>query len=187
VTAPLAAITAQGVRTDDGVERAFDVIVWATGFKVADPDDPMQVIGRDGRVLGDAWREQGMQGFLGVHVAGFPNLAFLLGPNSGPAASSAVHVMESQMDYIARFIAAVEALPAGGALDIHAERQATWNVKIQDRLAKTAWNSGCSSWYIDRRGRNTTMYPGLTSEYRRVTRRFEPADYARVGPSREPA
>jgi cation diffusion facilitator CzcD-associated flavoprotein CzcO len=180
VTAPIASVTADGIRTQDGVERSFDVIVWATGFHVADPDDPMHVVGRAGRVLGEEWRDRGMQGFLGIHVAGYPNLAFLLGPNSGPAASSAVHVIESQMDYIAQFIAAAMAQPAGVALDVDADQQAAWNDQIQERLARTAWNSGCRNWYVDRRGRNTTMYPGVTSQYRRATRRLRTSAYVAV-------
>jgi hypothetical protein len=39
------------------------------------------------------------------------------------------------------------------------------------------WNSGCSSWYLDRNGRNSIQWPGFTFEFRRRTRRFEPADY----------
>ena len=64
-----------GVVTADGVERPADAIVWGTGFRVTDMPYVEWLRGRDGRVLGDVWREQGMQALRGTTVAGFPNAA----------------------------------------------------------------------------------------------------------------
>ena len=54
------------------------------------------------------------------------------------------------------------------------------------KLAGTVWASGCQSWYMDSRGKNTTLWPALTVTYRKATKRVNPADYdvVRVG-SRE--
>jgi hypothetical protein len=42
----------------------------------------------------------------------------------------------------------------------------------------TVWTTGgCASWYIDRNGLNTTLWPGWTWDFRRRTRRFDPAPY----------
>lgn len=177
VTSRIEAITNDGARTNDGVNHHFDALVWATGFYVADPVQMLRVVGCGGRELAVQWSEQGMQGFLGVNIANYPNLAVLLGPNSGPPASSAIHVMESQMHYLERYIAAIAAAPQGALLDVKPEVQDAFNADIQRRLARTAWNAGCASWYIDRRGRNTTMYPGITSQYRRLTSRFDISAY----------
>jgi cation diffusion facilitator CzcD-associated flavoprotein CzcO len=177
VTTPITRITPRGVETSDGIERRFDALVWATGFHVADPDGLLRIVGRDGRTLADDWSAHGMQAFLGMTIAGYPNLAILLGPNSGPPASSAVHVMESQMRYVEQYVSAVLRGPDRGMLDVRAEAQDAFNAEIQRRLEPTAWNAGCSSWYLDRRGRNTTMYPGVTSDYRRLTARFRAGDY----------
>ena len=57
---------------------------------------------------------------------------------------------------------------------------------IQRRLRDTVWLSGCASWYLDAHGRNTTIWPGFTWEYRLRTRRFRPADYS-LTPRGEPA
>jgi hypothetical protein len=59
---------------------------------------------------------------------------------------------------------------------------AAYNEEIPQRLAGTVWNSGCSSWYIDRNGRNSSLWPGYTFEYRRRTRRFDAAAY-RLAPA----
>ena len=83
------------------------------------------------------------------------------------AKSSAIHVMESQMGYILRYLDEVDRQPKGSALDVRPDRQRAYNEWLQRRLKTTAWNSGCRSWYLDRAGRNTTMYPGLTFAYRR--------------------
>lgn len=180
VTDRIAEVTEAGLRTEDGATREFDVIVWATGFHVADPTGLLPILGRDGRWLDADWQREGMQGYLGVHAAGYPNLCFLLGPNSGPANSTAVHVMESQMPYILHFLEALAREPAGAALDVPGERQAAFNAAIQRRLSHTTWAGGCASWYLDAQGRNTTMYPGLTSSYRRLMSRFDRGDYVRV-------
>jgi hypothetical protein len=45
-------------------------------------------------------------------------------------------------------------------------------------MARTVWATGCSSWYLDAHGRNTTLWPGFTFTFRRQTRRFDPDAYA---------
>jgi cation diffusion facilitator CzcD-associated flavoprotein CzcO len=182
VTDRITEVTETGLCVEDGATREFDVIVWATGFRVADLTGLTPILGRGGRRLDADWRRDGMRGYLGVHAADYPNLCFLLGPNSGPANSTAVHVMESQMAYILRFLDALAREPRGAALDVRPERQAAFNLEIQRRLPRTSWAGGCTSWYLDAQGRNTTMYPGLTSSYRRLMSRFDRGDYVLVTP-----
>jgi hypothetical protein len=62
--------------------------------------------------------------------------------------------------------------------DVLPEVQAAYNEEVQERLAQTVWNTGgCASWYFDRNGRNSIMWPGYTFEYRRRTKRFDAAAY----------
>lgn len=59
-----------------------------------------------------------------------------------------------------------------------------WNRQVQARMERTVWNSGgCTSWYLDAQGRNTTVWPGTTGEFRRETRSVDLAEYEvlRVG------
>lgn len=56
-------------------------------------------------------------------------------------------------------------------------------------MKRTVWNTGgCTSWYLDANGRNTTIWPGTTGEFRRATRRVDLAEYevlrASAGPAR---
>ena len=177
ITEPISRFTAMGLRTASGREIGLDVAILATGFRVAEPQGLPRVVGLRRQALAEQWMETGMQGHLGVHVSGFPNLAILMGPNSGPPSASAIHVMESQMRYILRYLDEVERQPKGSALDVRPDRQRAYNEWLQEQLKGTAWNSGCRSWYLDRTGRNTTMYPGLTSAYRRRMARLDPDDY----------
>jgi cation diffusion facilitator CzcD-associated flavoprotein CzcO len=179
VTEKIARIEPHGIRTGDGRLHEADVIVFATGFIVADTDDYLRVVGMDGRVLADEWNREGCEAYLGINVAGYPNLALLLGPNSGLSHSSALHVMESQMRYIVQYLERIS--KKGTAwLDVKPEVQSLYNVKVQSRLVGTVWAAGCSSWYLNRSGSNAAIYPGLTWQYRRATARLNANDYVSV-------
>jgi cation diffusion facilitator CzcD-associated flavoprotein CzcO len=177
VTECIDEITADGLRTKDGGIHDVDHIVFATGFIVADPDNFLKVVGRGGRILTDHWGQDGAEAYLGINVAGYPNLALLLGPNSGLNHSSAIHVMESQMKYILQYVAELDRIGNDYCLDVKPEVQQLYNIGLQDRLRNTVWLSGCTSWYLNRNGKNTTLYPGLTVQYRRLTARFNLEDY----------
>ena len=61
------------------------------------------------------------------------------------------------------------------ALEVRPEVQVAYNDGIQQRLQGTVWNSGgCVSWYLDAKGRNTTIWPGFTWPYRQRTQRVRP-------------
>jgi hypothetical protein len=55
---------------------------------------------------------------------------------------------------------------------------------VDERSSQLVWATGCSSWYVDAAGRNHTLWPGFTAEYRWRTRRFDPRPY-RAKPTRE--
>ncbi|MFN2461146.1 MAG: flavin-containing monooxygenase [Candidatus Velthaea sp.] len=176
VTEPIAAIEEAAIRTADGAERAADVIVYATGFRATEGVAPVRIEGAAGRELGEEWRD-GMQAYLGTSVAGFPNLFLLVGPNTGLGHNSMVLMMEAQYRYV---LDALRFMRRGKvrALDVRRSEQAAFNARLQARMRRTVWSSGCSSWYIDAGGKNTTLWPGFTFSYRWLTRRFVPARYA---------
>ena len=182
ITDPVSSILPDGVRTVDGKVYEVDHIVLATGFTVADADQYLRIVGRQGRVLEEEWARDGIEAYLGMTVSGFPNMAILLGPNSGLGHSSAVHVMESQLGYVLQYLAALDKAE-NAFLDVEPEVQRVYNIDIQQRLKRTVWNSGCKSWYLNRMGKNVTLYPGLTATYRRVTARFNARDFQSIEPA----
>ena len=126
-------------------------------------------------MLADEWRG-GAQAYKSMNVTGFPNLHFILGPNSGPGHNSALVYMESQIDYA---VQGVRALLESGQrfLDVRPEVQARHNEDLQKRLQKTNWNSGCKSWYLTEDGFNATMFPGFATQYAQQLKRFAVEDY----------
>jgi cation diffusion facilitator CzcD-associated flavoprotein CzcO len=162
--------------TEDGTERVVDAIVFGTGFHVTDIPAAKMIQGRDGKLLDDVWQGS-PRALLGTAVAGFPNLFFLLGPNTGLGHSSMVYMVESQVAYV---MEALRAMRERGArtLEVRSDAEERFNEDIQRKLAGTVWNTGCASWYLDRSGRNRTLWPDWTWRFRRRTARFDPSDYA---------
>ncbi|ASK36274.1 4-hydroxyacetophenone monooxygenase [Alcanivorax sp. N3-2A] len=178
ITWPIARLAPNGIRTSDGVEHQCDCIVFATGFDVPKAGTPFPIRGLQGRELGEEWAT-GAQAYKSINVAGYPNLFFTFGPNSGPGHNSALVYMESQLDYAVRAIGRIlgDNLKM---LDVKEDVQARYNRHIQKRLAKTNWNSGCKSWYLTEDGFNATMYPGFASQYQRQMADVNWADYQQI-------
>ena len=172
VTAGIGAVRPGGIVTDDGAEHPADTIIFGTGFRVADQPVAERVVGRDGRTLAEAW-DGSPKAHLGVAVAGFPNLFLLLGPNTGLGSTSVVLMIEAQVEYLLR---ALEYMRAAGVATVEprAEAQQAFLTEMDARMRPTVWSTGCSSWYLDRTGRNSAIWPGLTWSYRRRLRRFDP-------------
>ena len=175
VTERIEAVTPAGVRTADGNEREVDAIVLGTGFQANEFLAPMAVRGRGGRDLNEAWRE-GADAYLGLAVAGFPNMFMLYGPNTNLGAGSIITMLESQIGYV---VQAIEDLRRAGArwMDVRGDVQSAFSDEVQRRLEGTVWTAGCNSWYRNAAGRVTNNWTGFVTEYRRRTRRPDPADY----------
>jgi cation diffusion facilitator CzcD-associated flavoprotein CzcO len=161
--------------TQDGTEHEVDAIVLATGFRAQEFISPVQIYGRAGKSLEDAWAD-GPRSYLGISASGFPNLFFLVGPNTGLGHNSMVIMIEAQITYV---MSALRTMRARGIteLDLKPEVESAFSTTIAHRTERTVWASGCKSWYLDEHGRNTTLWPGFTFTYRRLTRRIEPACY----------
>jgi cation diffusion facilitator CzcD-associated flavoprotein CzcO len=170
-----------------GVEHEVDAIIYGTGFHVTDAFDYLSITGEDGRDLSTEWAEHGMQTHKGIGVAGFPNLFFLLGPNTGLAHMSVVFMIEAQARYVLDAIKLVESRGAR-ALRVRREAQERFQADIQQKLADGVWTTGgCTSWYLDAKGVNRTIWPGFTWKYWLATRKVDASDYEFVGRTAERA
>jgi len=177
VTDPIVEITPTGVVTADGTERPCDTLVLATGFKVTNHPIGFRIKGRDGETLGDLWSRQGMQGYKGTTISGFPNLVMLSGPNTGIGHTSLVVMIEAQVDYVLDMLRTL-GRRAAASFDVKPEVQARFNDDLQKKMKRTVWNAGgCASWYLDDHGRNTTLWPDFTFRFVRMTKRFDPDAY----------
>lgn len=169
----------------DGRTAEVDALIFGTGFRVTDTPIADRVTGRDGLTLAEQWRKDGTAALRGSTVAGFPNLLTVIGPNTGLGNTSMILMIEAQLAYLAHYIATLDRLRgvapgarAGVALNARAEAVRAWTDQVQEQLRRTVWNTGgCTSWYLDAHGRNTTVWPGSTSAFRRATRRLDLSEY----------
>ncbi|MFE5919523.1 flavin-containing monooxygenase [Streptomyces sp. NPDC002285] len=161
----------------DGSEAEADAIVFGTGFHVTDMPIADRVVGAQGQTLAESWKG-GMEALRGASAAGFPNWMTIIGPNTGLGNSSMILMIESQLNYMADFVKQLNVLGGRAALDARPSAVHAWNRRVQERMKRTVWNTGgCTSWYLDASGRNTTVWPGTTTEFRRATRRVDLAEY----------
>lgn len=177
-------LTAGGLAAADGSHHAADCVVFATGYDVHNRGAAFTVIGRDGHVLADEWRD-GMVGYKSVSVAGYPNLFWAMGPNSF-GHSSLLLFIEEQVDYAVRCIREILDNDIT-EFDVRPEAQARFNERLQHKLRTTTFGSGCHSWYLNRSGQNCTAFPGTVTAYRRQMRVLDLHDYVTVpAPDRIP-
>lgn len=172
VTEGVVEVGAQSVTDAAGREHPVDTIIFGTGFEVTKPRIAERIRGRDGQILSERWAE-GMEAFKGTAVPGFPNLFFMLGPNTGTGHNSVIHFIESQVPYV---IAAIEETERRGGISIEVTESAEnrFNQWLQDALDGSVWTEGnCRSWYLDERGRNTTLWPGSATSFRKELAEFD--------------
>ena len=144
-TGGIEAITATGVKAG-GQEYPVDCIVFATGFDAMTGSLlKIDIRGRDGLALREAWRA-GPRTYLGLNVAGFPNLFTVSGPGSPSVLTNMIVSIEQHVNWIADCIAW---LRAGGRRTIEAEPQAqdAW-VGHVNAVADTTLYPTCNSWYL---------------------------------------
>src|SRR5690606_6299296 len=135
------------------------------------------VTGRDGTTLGDLWRKEGMASYKGTTAHGFPNFFQLVGANTTLGHSSMVFMIESQLAYV---VDAIRTMREHHYAAIEPRRtvQDAWNDDLQQRLARSVWNTGgCSSWYLDAHGRNTLAWPRTTWAFRRELAQWDASAY----------
>lgn len=186
VTEAVREIRPRSVIGADGSEHEVDAIIFGTGFHVTDFPAASHIFGRNGTSLEETWADEGMQGYKGTTVAGFPNLFLVTGPNTGLGHTSMVFMIESQIAYVLDCLAYMRSRDLA-TFEVRPDAQARFNEELVSRLDDTVWNTGgCRSWYLDPKGRNTTLWPGFTWEFRKRTRHFDPDAYILRGIGEEP-
>ena len=162
VTTPIACITESGIRDTDGIDRPLDALVCATGFETVHLLKSLQIHGRGGRTLAEAW-SAGPEAYHGISVTGFPNLFLMLGPNTATGHTSTLLYIEPAVQHA---ITCMEAVRRGGhrAIEVRGEVMQAHNAQLQQRLRGSVW-SQCRSWYRMDGGKVIAIFPGFTREY----------------------
>ena len=154
-------ITETGVRTVQG-DYTFDVLVYATGFDaMTGALGKIDIRGRENRALTEYW-EAGPRTYLGLQVAGFPNLFTVTGPGSPSVLSNMIVSIEQHIDWIARCISDLD---QRGAQTIEATTEAEdeWIAHVNDVAQNTMFTAkSCNSWYL---GANIPGKPRIFMPY----------------------
>lgn len=185
ITDALDSFTPNGIKTKDGKETKVDAIIYGTGFKTTTFAHIYPIIGLNGQNLIKEWNDNGAEAFKGINVSGFPNLLFVVGPNTGLGHNSIIHMMESQFNYIVDYIKKLKNSPTPHTyFDVKLEKQKAFNEKIHAKLKDMIWSTGgCNSYYLkDGTGKNTSIWPGTTMKYRRITKHASLSDFSIVTP-----
>lgn len=175
VTTPIAGLSARGVVTCDGRERAVDTVIYGTGFAATEFLAGLEIRGRDGRELAAAWAD-GARAHLGLAVPGFPNFFMMYGPNTNLGAGSIVFMLEQQAAHVAALARVL--LDRGlHSVEVRAEVERAFVRQMRERSARSTYSGDCTSWYKDAEGVNLTNWVGSMLEYRRRARVPRLADY----------
>jgi len=142
---PIERITPRGL-VAGGREHGFDTLVLATGFDAfTGPLTRIDLRGRGGLPIADKWRD-GPLNYLGLAVAGFPNLFNLVGPGSTSAFTSVITAIEQHVDWIADCIGWLDA-SGRRTIEASADAEARW-VQWVNHVAEQTVYPHCNSWYL---------------------------------------
>jgi len=170
VTQPIERVTETGVATVDGTVRTVDTIILATGFDATKYLSAVDVVGRNGVRLDEAWSD-GATAYLGITTAGFPNLFMLYGPNTNNG--SILFMIECQVAYVVRHVREMEKRDLE-CVDVRADVMDAYNRALQADLdAVDVWQAGCNGYYRAASGRIVTQWPHTMAEYAARTARAD--------------
>lgn len=150
ITDGIECIEPNGVRTQDGKLHELDVLALATGFKSDQFMRPMEVTGRNGITLNQAW-EKRPNAYLAISIPNFPNFFMINGPTGPVGNFSLIEIAEMQWGYISQLL---QKLRRGDCTEISVNQEAMDHYE-DARIAaarKTIFASGCNSWYLDDEG-----------------------------------
>jgi cation diffusion facilitator CzcD-associated flavoprotein CzcO len=174
VTERIERITKDAVVTADGRARRVDTLIFATGFATTKYLSAIEVVGRGGRRIDEAWND-GATAHLGITTSGFPNLFMLYGPNTNNG--SILTMLEAQVDYTVRHVERIAAENLAW-VDVRPEAMARHNDDVQAAIGRvSAWQASCNGYYRSPSGRVVTQWPYSMTEFRARCAKLDAAAY----------
>ena len=164
VTDAIDRVVGHGIISNDGKLRQVDTIICATGYHVRKYLTAIEVTGRGGLKLDEAWKD-GAEAYLGLMTTGFPNLFMMYGPNTNNG--SITYMLERQADFIVAQLQLMDRESLAW-IDIRADVMARYNADLQEDLGKVGvWQASCSNYYRTESGRIVTQWPHTMAEYQK--------------------
>ena len=176
-TDAVAQVTPDGVITSSGAKYDLDMLIFATGFGVAQFMSTFEVVGKGGQTLREAWNGDDARAYLGMTVPGFPNFFMMYGPNINGGGGSVLGHLEAEVHYIVELIRKM--IGAGAAsveckTDVYDEYSRTVD-SIHNNLIYT--HPGVNTYYRNSQGRVVVQNAFSNLEYWAMTREPNMSDY----------
>ncbi len=160
---------------EDGEQFDADVVIFGTGFNVVEMPVAKYIMGTDGSSLSELWQGS-PRALYGTTIQNFPNLFLLMGPNTGLGHNSMVYMIESQINYVIQAMKELTKIHKTYLVP-KAEAVRRFTDSMDSQSQNTVWVSGCVSWYLDKQGRNPTLWPDFSWKFRSQTRNINTKDY----------
>lgn len=143
---PIAEITETGLQLASGATHDCDVLIAATGYDaITGAQLALDVRGTDGQTIQTAWAE-GPRTYLGLGVAGFPNMFTVTGPGSPAVLSNVLRSIEHHVDWIAGCLVHLRDQPAN-RIEVEPEAQNRWVQHVNDVADQTLFTK-TACWYM---------------------------------------
>ncbi|MEM8981811.1 MAG: NAD(P)/FAD-dependent oxidoreductase [Pseudomonadota bacterium] len=177
-TGGIQAITEKGIRTNDGVEHEYDLIVLSAGFDVSRYLLPAEYEGVDGVTLDDLWSKDGARAFKGITLPGFPNFFMMYGPNGQARIGSFHSWAENFSRYIAGLL--VYMLEQGGdSLCVTRSAYDTYNANMDEAMKGLLWETETGNgYYVNQHGRSGVNMPWSVHDFYTMIQHIDPENYA---------
>ena len=144
---PIEAITPTGLTTRSGKHFPLDILVYATGFDaLTGPLHRMNIRGRGGVKLSDVWAG-GPRTYLGLQVAGFPNMFTITGPGSPSVLTNMPVAIEQHAEWITDCIAHMR-VKGLSRIEPAANRIDAWQKAVDEAAQATLMPHTAHSWYL---------------------------------------
>jgi cation diffusion facilitator CzcD-associated flavoprotein CzcO len=184
---PIERVTHGAIRTADGREREVDVLVLATGFRLAtDPENYRgnPVRGRDGFDLAESYAGQRVRSYEGVSMPGLPNHFMIFGPY-GWTGGTWHELVETASHHIIRVIGETRRR-AATSVEVREEPTERWTRFVRARLGRSLWHTGscrsAHSYYFDHHGDTPFLRPTSARQAWHAAQTFPLDDYRFEGP-----
>lgn len=178
VTDRISEIRNDRIVTTTGEEYVVDVIVCATGFDVVRFLAPIDIRGRSGRSLREAWDDDDARAYLGLAVPDYPNLFMIYGPNTqGGHGGSLIGTAEAQVHYLMDLLR--QMFEQGiGAVECRQDVYDAYNRRVDEAHERMIWtHPGMGTYYRNSRGRVVVVTPFRVIDFWQMTRAADLGDY----------
>jgi cyclohexanone monooxygenase len=137
--------TPNGLRAE-GIDYDLDVIIYATGFDAMTGGvTRIKITGKDGQTIQEKWAD-GPKTFIGLSIAGFPNMFNMVSAGSPSVLATMVTGAEQHGDWIGDCL---DYMRDNGktVIDATPEAEAEWSAEVK-RAGDISLRTNCNSWYV---------------------------------------